>query len=104
MAAMGLPPDAAAALLEAERPEGTEPGPDLDRPAEVWPENWPALLLFLRLQNQWHRDPEGRRQGLRFEALQSAMWMKDVKRADRPRLFDELVDMQDAALEVLNGV
>jgi hypothetical protein len=26
---------------------------------EVWPENWPALELFMRCQTQWRTGPKG---------------------------------------------
>lgn len=101
---MGIAPEAAAAWLQAQRPEDEQPGPDLGQPTEVWPQNWPAVTLFLRMQTQWRRDAAGRREGLRFEALQAALWLMGCKPKKRRRLFDEVVDMQNAALEVLNGV
>lgn len=101
---MGVAPDQAEAWLAAQVPEGEEHDVDLTEPTEVWPENWPALQLFLKLQTQWHCDAEGHRVGLRYEAMQSAMWMQGVKREERPRLFDNLVEMQHAALEVIHGL
>jgi hypothetical protein len=104
---MGVRGDAARQWLAAQQPEpegGAEPLPDLTQPTEVWPENWPALTLLLRLRTQWHRDIEGRRLGLRFEAVEAAMRLMGTKRKRRPELFEHLVEMQDAALEVLHGV
>lgn len=107
LAHMGVPEEEARRWLQAQQPEpdeDEEPAPDLSRPLAVWPENWPALTLLLRLQTQWHRDIEGRRTGLRFEAAEAAMNMMNTGRKERPRLFEQLVEMQDAALEVLHGV
>ncbi len=101
---MGVSDDQAAMWLAAQQPDSEEQDLDLSTPTEVWPENWPALTLFLRLQTQWHRDAEGRRESLRYEAMQSAMWMQNCPREERPRLFDQLVEMQHAALEVFNVV
>lgn len=36
---------------------------------EVWPENWPAISLFLRCQTQWLRCPDGRLSGLHYGNL-----------------------------------
>ena len=35
---------------------------------EIWPENWPAVELFMRCQTQW-RVSDGRRIGLDYGAL-----------------------------------
>lgn len=99
---MGVAADQADAWLAAQLPEAAEDDVDTSQPTEVWPENWPALMLFLRLQTQWHCDSEGRRQGLRYEAMHAAMQMQAVKPDEQPRLFDNLVEMQHAALEVIH--
>lgn len=97
---MGMSPEDAQALLDAQAPEeGDEI--ELGKPTPVWPENWPALCLFLRLQTQWTRDAMGRREGLRYEAAEAAMNLMGT--TDRPTLFDHLVEMEHAALEALDG-
>ena len=35
---------------------------------EVWPENWPAVHLFIRCQTQWRTD-NGQRTGLIYSEL-----------------------------------
>lgn len=57
--------------------------------------------LFLRLQTQWEKGPDGSRQGLRYPAAESAINL--LRLPDTARLFDELVEMEHAALEALNG-
>lgn len=100
---MGLCEEEARAWIQAQAPEGTD-GPAADPaagPLQVWPENWPVLGLFLRLQTQWVKGPDGRREGLRYEAAESAINL--LRLPDTARLFDELVEMEHAALEALNG-
>lgn len=102
---MGLDAEAARAWIDAQdlQPEpGAEPAPDLTQPFVVWPENWPVLGLFLRLQTQWVYRPDGRREGLSYPAVQSAMWGMGVKKRDRTRLWDQLVQMEHAAVEACN--
>lgn len=38
------------------------------KPFQVWPENWPAVELFLRCQTQWRLGPYGR-VGLDYPAV-----------------------------------
>jgi hypothetical protein len=101
LTAMGVAPDAAAAWLQAQAPELEDAGPDLATPAEVWPVNWPVLGLFLRLQTQWTKDAWGNREGLRYEAAEAAMRL--MRMPDKAAMFDQLVEMEHAALEVLNA-
>lgn len=101
---MGVSDEEARLWIEAQRPEGEDEGADQRGPFSVWPENWEALGLFLRLQTQWLRDSWGKRLGLRYEAMHAAMQMAGLKRDARARLFDQLVEMEQAAVEVLHGV
>ena len=50
---LGLPPEAVAELIGSQAPQVFE----------VWPENWPAVELFMRCQTQWRTD-NGKRVGL----------------------------------------
>jgi hypothetical protein len=104
---MGVPADQAQAWLAAQQPEdqhaeGTDEGDG--QPLAVWPENWPALGLFLRLQTQWVKDAAGHREGLRHESIESALNLKVRDADERSKLYDHLVEMEHAALEALNGV
>jgi hypothetical protein len=103
---MGVGAEEARAFIASQTPEGEE-GPDAeaddapDGPLGVWPENWPVVCLFLRLQTQWMRDELRRPLGMRHEAMQAAMAM--MKLDDTARLYDELVQMEHAVMEAFYG-
>lgn len=73
--------------------------PDFSQPLEVWPTNWPALLLFLELQTQWLRNAQGRPMGLMYASVQAALWCRGEKKRHRRELYEALVDMQHAVVE-----
>jgi hypothetical protein len=50
-------------------PEWTDPALTEPQHFEVWPENWEAVLLFVRCQTQWHWRPDGQRSGLIYSEL-----------------------------------
>lgn len=39
----------------------------------MWPENWPAVQLFLAMTTQWRYTPAGHHAGLDYTALQHPM-------------------------------
>jgi hypothetical protein len=99
---MGVSEEAARAFIASQVPEGEQrPEDEPEGPLEVWPENWPVVGLFLRLQTQWMRDELRRPLGMRHEAMQAAMAM--MKLDDTARLYDELVQMEQAVLEAFYG-
>ena len=104
---MGVDEAAARAYIASQEPEGADgqegsPGDGGEQaPFEVWPENWAALGLFMRVQTQWRRDEQRRPLGLRHEAVQAAMAMLKIE--DTARLYDEIVQMEHAALEAFHG-
>jgi len=71
---------------------------------EVWPENLPALELFLGLATQW-RAVAGMRGliylGLDYAATEALMRARRLR--DRERLFDDLRAMERAALPGMNA-
>lgn len=67
---------------------------------EVWPENWEAAQLFLRLSSQWRYGAMGGVIGLNYPSMESLMRMLRVK--DKAAMVDDLQVMERAALEVLN--
>ena len=99
---MGMAEADARRWLEAQEPENAAPGAEQagGEPLEVWPENWPAVGLFLRLQTQWARDWNGRRTGLRYEAVEAAVNLMGL--TDKATVFDHIVEMQHAALEAFD--
>lgn len=71
---------------------------------EVWPENWPALEIFLMCRTQW-RIISGiggaSYQGLDYTALNSVIDRK-VKPKKRERMFDDVLIIESGALPELN--
>lgn len=104
---LGIEPEAAKAWIEQQTPlETDEDGEVADcgvtsAPLCVWPENVPAVRLFLQLQTQWRVRPSGRLQGLRYTEAEAAMRLMGLK--NRAELFDQLVDMEHAVLGELRG-
>ena len=66
---------------------------------EVFPENWSAVEMFLRLQTQWNVIPGGF-VGLNYQSIDLCFKMYGIK--DRRDLFECLQTMEAAALSVLN--
>jgi hypothetical protein len=54
---------------------------------EVWPENWPAVELFLRCQTQWRTSVNGRA-GLDYGVVLSLGSLYQM--ADLPRVLEDL--------------
>lgn len=106
----GLDPAAAQAWLDGlgEAPavqDGAAGDEQPGDPLQVWPENWPALRAWLKLQTQWHLSPSGRLQGLRLDAaeLTVARLLRGQPQAELDRVMDHLVEMEHAAVEALDG-
>lgn len=72
---------------------------------QVWPENRPALLAWMALQTQWHRGLMGGLQGLRHDAAEAmvARMMRGASQDEQDLVFMHLVEMEQAALEALDG-
>jgi len=69
---------------------------------EVWPENWPVVLLFLDLATQWTivaTMSGAMTTGLRYDGVLAYFRL----RGERPRYMDDLQAMESAAVPVLNG-
>lgn len=98
---MGITAEAAAAWVASQEPEAAEEGGDTlvqaSGPHEVWPDNWPALRLFLQVQTQWRWAPSGRPVGLAYQGVESAMRLRRLP--NRTELFEQLVEMEHAAIE-----
>ena len=65
---------------------------------EVWPENWPIVMLFCRLRTQWQVGMSGE-VGLRYEAvypLLDRLFADDWQQA-----FDDLQVLERAALDAM---
>lgn len=65
----------------------------------IWPENWPAVQMFLRVQTQW-RTTMGGVIGLDYAAVQ---WLFKLYDVEEPRsLLEDLQVMEVAAMAVIN--
>ena len=66
---------------------------------EVWPENWPAVEMFLRCQTQWRTTMSGVC-GLDYSAVEWLFRLYEVE--DQQAVFQDLQVMEAAALLILN--
>ena len=66
----------------------------------VLPENWQAVLCFMRLATQWRLGPMGQRVGLDYPAIQPVLDLMGI--TPDPDLFDSLQILEAAALEALH--
>lgn len=99
MTRLGVPEAEARAWLAQQEPEGEGPAPGEvpDRPFVIWRENAAAWGCWMRLQTQWRVWPSGALRGLRYEALDVVL--KRSRAPDEGELFDQLIEMEHAALE-----
>lgn len=70
-------------------------------------EGWSTLLMFLRLESQWHvtacADGEMQYQGIRRDAIEFELRYSDgFPRRIWNRVKDDLIAMETAALNVMN--
>lgn len=103
MLRLGVPEAAARAWLSEQEPEGEGPGPgempDCG-PFVIWRENAAVWGCWMRLQTQWRTWPGGALQGLRYEALDVVL--RRCREGEPDALFDQLIEMEHAALEAQN--
>lgn len=72
----------------------------------VYPENVQALEVFISMSTQWRM--VGTMQSLHYTGLDYSvlgeMWLvNDVKKKDRPKVFEQLRILERAAMPILNG-
>jgi hypothetical protein len=75
------------------------PEPDAPEHFEVWPDNWPAVEMFLRCQTQWRTTMSGVC-GLDYSAVEWLFRLYEVK--DQAAVFEDLQVMEAAAVKILN--
>lgn len=110
-ALMGVDAQAAREWIEQQEPQQTDEdgGPEDGTPGDalpgdplvIWPCNWVVHTLFLKLQTQWTRKPNGDLAGLPYPAVESAMRLLGLR--GRVQLFAELQDMEFAAVMASGG-
>ena len=66
---------------------------------EVWPDNWPAVEMFLRCQTQWRTTSAGVC-GFDYVALEWLFRLYEVE--DQPTVLENLQVMEAAAVKILN--
>ena len=72
-----------------------------DEEYEVWPDNWPAFLLFEAMSTQW-RVGMGGAVGLDYNAIKPVASMIGLKRAELLEAFPDLRMMEAEALLVMS--
>jgi|TARA_R100001510_G_scaffold23703_1_gene20862 hypothetical protein len=75
------------------------PEPEAPENFEVWPDNWPAVEMFLCCQTQWRTTQAGV-VGLDYAAVQWLFRLYEVK--DQLAVFESLQVMEAAAVKILN--
>lgn len=73
----------------------------LDR-VEVWPENWPAWVLFCRLGTQWRIAMSGPT-GLDYGPLTWLLDLEDLTAEERRERFDDVRTLEAAALDQMRN-
>lgn len=69
---------------------------------EVWPDNWPAFVLFCDLQSQW-RIGMGGPTGLDYNVLLTLLARMRLSDAEHDNLFDDVRVMERAALDAISS-
>ena len=72
----------------------------VENTCQVWEENWEALMMFLKMQTQWHVGMAGLI-GLNYQSLESLIRLYDVK--EPVILFEKVQVIERAALAKLNS-
>ncbi|CAI3803685.1 hypothetical protein DBADOPDK_03355 [Pseudomonas sp. MM223] len=67
---------------------------------EVWPDAWPAFLLFEAMGTQWRLGPGGP-SGLDYTAIPGTANMIGLKRHNLSEVFRDLRIMENEALSVM---
>lgn len=73
---------------------------------EIWPENLPAVQVFLQMRTQWvlggMSGRRGRR-GLCYESLPVVMRYAGIRKRQRAAAFAGVRIMEQAVMEVIDG-
>jgi len=67
---------------------------------EVWEENWPAMVMFMRCQTQWRTTMSGVL-GLDYAAVAWLFMMYEVE--DQRSLLEDLQVIEAAAMATINS-
>jgi hypothetical protein len=105
--AMGIHPQDAAAWLATQAMDqhagdDDEPAPNPSEPFVVWPENWPVVVLFLRLAGEWRRTAAGRLDSIPVQAVEAGIRLSGLR--PRAQIDAQLHEMERAARKADHGV
>jgi hypothetical protein len=75
---------------------------DYDIEVDVWPENWPAVEIFLRLDTQW-RVGFGGATGLVYEALYPLLDRFFPDPDEWLQAFDDIQHLESVALRTMRN-
>ena len=86
--------------LEEMRVAGFSPEDYADDYCEVWPENWPAVTLFLSVSNQWRVGFSGAF-ALDYGVVFHRMDRMKLEGDDYEAMFTDIRVIEDAALQAM---
>lgn len=72
----------------------------------MWPENWPVLVLFLRLGNQWRTGFNGRTgldMNVAFLMLERMQRRGEIDDDEHDCMVDDLLTLESAALAAMHA-
>lgn len=70
----------------------------------MWPDCWPAVRVFVGLRTQWHfRGMSGELSGLIYTEVRAAIDRLQLPRRDADDLFDDVQQLEWAALEAVRS-
>lgn len=85
------------------RAAGFEPEDYVCDPIDVWPENWPAWNLFVRVGTQWRTAGMGSYIGLDYGPLFTLMDRQGLQGQAWQDMFDDIQTIEAAALEQIRA-
>lgn len=68
----------------------------------MWPENWPACMLFDDVSTQWRTSFAGPT-GLDYAVLFARMGMLDLSASERESMFHDIRYMERQALDLMRA-
>lgn len=96
-------PEALARERVADRHDAAEKGARPDGELRVLRANWLALRVFLAQAKRWRHLPMGGLAGLDATQIESTLRLMGVRRKEWPALFEQLLEMEGAAVEVIQA-
>lgn len=66
----------------------------------MWPDNYPAVNVFISMSTQWRVGMAGAT-GLDYNALPAVLRMTQIPRSDWPEIFQSIRILEDAAMETM---